>query len=945
MYIQDQTQVKRIKAVFLLIMLINFTVLLSQGLPPVKHYSPLDYRAENQNWAISQSADKVIYAANSQGLLEYKGGSWNFYSSPNETILRSVKAVGDRIYTGCYMEFGFWQKNETGLLSYTSLSDDLKGELEPDEEFWNILNIDEFILFQSLKRIYIYNLRDNSVSKINSATTIPKIFSLGQIVYYQKIDEGVFKIENGIEILVYDDEVVRTDELVGLIDYGENLFFIMRNRGIYEGGNNELRKLNTPTEDLLSRVSIYSALQLQNGNVALGTISHGLLILDNQWDMVLQLSENNGLGNNTVLSVLEDEDNNIWLGLDNGISLVNLTSPFRVYADKRGIVGSVYTSAITKSMMYLGTNQGLFARNVNDIEDFKLVEGTKGQVWSLDLIGNTLFCGHHDGTFIIEGKEAIKISDIPGSWNIAPLENNPGLLLQGNYSGLYILELRNNQWGLRNKIKGFDHSSRFFEVLDSNIFVNHEYKGIFKITTDPGFLEARTVRHDTSLIGANSGMTKYKGDLLYSNKDGIFKYDSGSTNFIKDSLLSRVYDEAKYVSGKLVVDDKSGYLWVFTDSNINYVSEGSLASDPLIRSVPLTIDVRNSISGYESVTAINGSRKYLFGTASGYITVDLSSLHIPSFQVEIDRIKLIDKRTRDDHKRWLEPKNLGQLENRENHLEISYYTPLYRKFPVPEYQYQLEGLYDSWSDWTTQTKISFENLPFGDYEFRVRSKIGGKISDNTATYNFQIAKPWYISNALLALYLLLLVIGALLIHYAYRYYFRRKQNLQTEANQKEMELIRLQNEKDIIKLKNDQLKEDFRNKNNELAASTMSIIKKNQLLSKVKQQLASTEQTDSNKEIIAIINRSLNQNDDWELFKEAFNNTDREFLKKLEKIHPNLTPNDIRLCAYLRLNLVSKEIAQLLNISPRSVEIKRYRLRKKLNLTHDENLVNYILKL
>ncbi|MEN8789471.1 MAG: LuxR C-terminal-related transcriptional regulator, partial [Flavobacteriaceae bacterium] len=147
------------------------------------------------------------------------------------------------------------------------------------------------------------------------------------------------------------------------------------------------------------------------------------------------------------------------------------------------------------------------------------------------------------------------------------------------------------------------------------------------------------------------------------------------------------------------------------------------------------------------------------------------------------------------------------------------------------------------------------------------------------------------------------------------------------------------------KLKNDQLKEDFRNKSNELAASTMSIIKKNELLSKVKQQLTSAEQTNSTKEIIRIIDRNLDQNDDWELFKEAFNNTDREFLKKLEKLHPNLSPNDIRLCAYLRLNLVSKEIAQLLNISPRSVEIKRYRLRKKLNLEHEENLVNYILKL
>ena len=81
------------------------------------------------------------------------------------------------------------------------------------------------------------------------------------------------------------------------------------------------------------------------------------------------------------------------------------------------------------------------------------------------------------------------------------------------------------------------------------------------------------------------------------------------------------------------------------------------------------------------------------------------------------------------------------------------------------------------------------------------------------------------------------------------------------------------------------------------------------------------------------------------MFREAFNNVDRGFIKKLKSLHPNLTPKDLRLCAYLRLNLVSKEIAPLLNISARSVEIKRYRLRKKMNLPHEKSLVEYILEI
>lgn len=167
-----------------------------------------------------------------------------------------------------------------------------------------------------------------------------------------------------------------------------------------------------------------------------------------------------------------------------------------------------------------------------------------------------------------------------------------------------------------------------------------------------------------------------------------------------------------------------------------------------------------------------------------------------------------------------------------------------------------------------------------------------------------------------------------------------------EGNRKELELVRTRNEKEIIRMKNEQLKKEFQDKSNELAASTMSIIKKNELLSRVKHRLLGTsEQSSEIKDIVNIIDDSLMGSDDWEMFREAFNNADREFLSRLKEAHPSLSPNDIKLCAYLRLNLSSKEIAPLFNISVRSVEIKRYRLRKKMNLERDENLVNYILTL
>ena len=148
-----------------------------------------------------------------------------------------------------------------------------------------------------------------------------------------------------------------------------------------------------------------------------------------------------------------------------------------------------------------------------------------------------------------------------------------------------------------------------------------------------------------------------------------------------------------------------------------------------------------------------------------------------------------------------------------------------------------------------------------------------------------------------------------------------------------------------MKLRNDKLRHDIDNKNRELAASTMSIIKKNEFLNTIKKELSDVKNNELVKPVIKIIDKNLNQDSDWELFQEAFNNADKDFLKKVKERHPSLTPNDLRLCAYLRLNLSSKEIAPLLNISHKSVEIKRYRLRKKMNLESKDNLIHHILEI
>ncbi len=933
----------RINKVISFLLVILFCALAkAQELPPIQKFSPKDYNGENQNWSISQSLDKLIYVANNKGLLEFNGASWKLYPSPNGSIMRSVHVVNDRVYTGCFKEFGYWQKNNLGILNYTSLSKQVDIKLVEDEEFWNIINIDDWVVFQSLKRIYIYNVSNKSVNVIGSNDIITKMFKVDQSIYFQRINQGIFKIEYGESFLTFDDDVVKNNEVINIFKSGKELLILTRDNGFYITKNNSLVKYDKISNELLEKVSVYDGIRLKDKSFALGTISHGLIHLNEKGELLSNIDQNKGLSNNTVLSLFEDRDSNIWLGLDNGINYININSPFRIYNDNKGVLGSVYASAISNGMLYLGTNQGLFYKELESNDDFNFIKGTEGQVWCLKEIDRTLFCGHNSGTYIIEGNQGKKISDIQGTWDVNKFDDKPNFLLQANYDGIYVLEKTNNAWRLKNKIKGFNNSSRYFETLGNEIFVNHEYNGVYKVKVDSTFSNAESVFIDSLIKGANSGIIKYNGDLLYAYKNGILKYNHTNKKFVKDSVLSNVYSEDEYVSGKLILDEESNNLWIFTKSNINYISPGGLTNIPKIKSIPLTKELRNGTLGYENIIRLNDESRYLVGTTSGYITIDINELKTKKFQVHIGSIK---KGRNEKSKSLLDKKINGDFRTNENNLEFSFYAPEFNKCINTQYQYQLKGIYNDWSDWSEHSYVFFENLPFGDYTFSVRAKIGNVISSNVVSYSFNIAKPWYISNLLLAVYALAIILFSVFMHNMYKRYYNKEQKKLIEKNKRELEFTKVQNEKEIIRIKNEQLKQEFKSKSKELAASTIDIAKKNELLTQIKNHLTKVSDQSSVKPVINIIDKNLDHNDNWEFFKEAFNNVDRKFLKKLKKTHPDLSPNDLKLCAYLRLNLSSKEIAPLFNISARSVEIKRYRLRKKLNLQHEENLVNYILQL
>lgn len=930
-----------LKVLISIILLVFHVFCYAQELPPIANYPPNEYGADNQNWMISQSDNHYIYVANNKGLLEFNGARWTLYPTPNESILRSVKAIGERVYTGCYMDFGYWEYDSHGALQYTSMVKKEAIDMIVDEQIWNIIDHDEWILFQSLNRIYLYHVIDKSISVIEVEGMITKLFEIENNFYFQVTNKGLFTIQNKKSKLISDNPVVKENVLVNVFMKDEEMAFLTASNGFYTLLNGEVKPWSVPADSYLKDVSIYSSIRLSNGEIILGTIANGIIVLNQEGEFQYQIDQSDGLSDNTALTLFEDVQQNIWVGLDNGIDCVNTKAPFRNYVDRNGRLGTVYASTIHEGYLYIGTNQGLFYKRYNSNEDFSLVPGTEGQVWSLRMAKGTLFCGHNFGTYVISEGKAEQISDIQGAWGLREIPGEEDLLLQGGYVGLYILERQNNTWKLRNKIAGFDISSKHFEISKTGeILVSHEYKGVYRIVPNEDFTEITEFQELTSVEkGSHASLASFNGTIYYAYRQGIFTYDEAANEFIKEESLSEIFTDNQYITGKLVADE-TGKLWVFTKDALIYIYSERLNNTLKTERISIPVAQRTALDGYENISHLE-EEKYLIGTSSGYLMMDLE-IPIQHFnKVSINRIL---SGSRSGEASAIDLNLEGEFPPRQNYITFEYSSPDYNKLHTTKYQYKLDGIYDEWSHWSTNSSISFDNLPYGSYEFMVRAKVNGE-SSNSASYSFVINTPWYASTVAKILYAIAVLILFLGINSFYRRYYRKQRNRLLEKNVREMKLKELANQKEIIELKNQSLNQEIESRNRELAVSTMNLIKKNSILNDIKTELETITDPSKIKNVIKVINKNLDNEDDWKFFEEAFNHADKDFFKKVKELHPELTPNDLRFCVYLRLNLSSKEISQLLNISPRSVEIKRYRLRKKIDLPRNTNLNDYFIRL
>jgi DNA-binding CsgD family transcriptional regulator len=714
----------------------------------------------------------------------------------------------------------------------------------------------------------------------------------------------------------------------------------------------------TDADEELKKAEINRAIISPDGIIVLGSILNGITAINRSGKKLWTLNTSNVLQNNTVLGMYCDRDNNLWLALDKGISLIQLNSSIRYIHSFSPSVGAIYSLSYNEPNLYIGTNQGLYKAELSpdkkSIRNLQLEPKIKGQVWSVNQFDNQQICGNNEETYDVSKNGTSILSPVKGGICIKKgIIHGKEVLVQGTYTQLCIYEKVNGNWKFSHAVENFVNPIRYIEIdYTGTIWASHMHQGLYAIQLSP---DLRKIDHITTF---NSLDQKHRYTINVFSINNRVVFTDNTAFYTYDDIQKKIipYDELNKSLGYFahayrVCHFKSDLYWFILDGEAALV-QVKTGAIKLLDVVQYALFLNQTVDEYQNIVPISDD-ECVFTLENGLALYHTDNLKTKTLHTSL-RMKSIQTSDAESKEIVFLPLSDGSKTStpfRRNNIIFTVFYPQYNNLNNINFRYKLEGLDEVWSEATPSSQKGYNYLPHGEYTFKVRvlTKSGIKLSE--VNYTFEVAPPFYLSIAAKILYALLIVLFGIGVYYfILRLIHIKKEKVlveQKEIRRKEIE----KREQQIIALENEKLESELTVKSKELAVSTMTIIKKNEILATIKEEVILQKEALGaqypNKyydKLIRLLDENLSSEDDWAIFQTNFDRIHENFFRNLHLKFSDLTSNDLRFCAYLRLNLSSKDIAHLMNISLKGVEVGRYRVRKKIGIPSTKSLTEFMIE-
>lgn len=929
--------------------------------PVVRQFSKQDYGASNQNWAVSQDSEGLLYFGNNQGLLQFDGLNWELYRMPENKLVRSIFIdENDKIFVGSFEEFGYFKKNIYGKLEYESLSSKLKNYEMQNDEVWTINKVKNKVVFQTFTSYFVFH--DNIVEGIRQPFTFLFFSAFKDDLFTHTFQTGFSKIDLiNNEVQPIECKHNKCSEVIAVLPFVNNKGLIVTKKsGLYVLDGHEISQFATEDVYLLDKVEVNRAVNTNKGDIILGTIQNGIIAISSNGKKLWSLSRANILQNNTVLGLYVDNSQNLWVALDKGIAYVQINSEIKYIQSINPSIGAVYDLVYIRPYIYFGTNQGLYSAIYNEAKSEVLnvnaIQEVRGQVWNLTNIDNQVICGNNHGIYEISNNNAKQISPVQGGFCIKEgIIHGQEVLIQGTYTQLCVYLKQNNKWVFSHTVDGFINPIRYLEIdYTGKIWASHLHQGLYEIELTKDLKQIASLNVHQSLDGINKyniNVFKINNRVVFTDHHKFYTYED-----LQKKILP--YDELNnqlghFAASYRVVKFSPDLYWFILDNDIA-LFKVTLHECKMMDMLSYSMFKNQIVDDYQNVIPLSDKECFLT-LENGIALYSFNPIKNEKNKTTLKIKQIFVKNIYDKEISYLEVDNhelITKIPYSDNNITFSMFYPDYPRLNSVYFKYKLEGIDQSWSEPTTSGLKNYNFLPAGKYTFKSCVVLNNGDVLSESEWKFEIMPPFYLSVYAFVFYTIVALLLIYLIVLYYRRKLQRKHHLMMQEDEERQKKEIEQREKVIVKLEKEKLEAEVKQKSKELAESTMTIIKKNEMLTLMREEvmrqkeLLGTQYPNKySDKLLKMIDQHLSSEDDWAKFEANFDRIHENFFRNLRHNYPELTSNDLRFCAYLRLNLTSKDIANLMNITLKGVEVARYRIRKKINMPSNKSLTEFMIEL
>lgn len=941
------------------------------GFVPVRNFDRRTYGGGSQNWDVAQDSLGRVFVGNQDGMLSFDGLRWRRHYIGNYTAVRSLlyDHPSDRLYAGASDEFGYYRPDSlTGDWRYVSLLTMLEDNHPGFTEIWNIMRHDGSIWFQSDYTLFRYDgkrvVSYPAGGRISRSAIVGRTLLLG-------MDDGRLLRFDGNRFVPLPGSVPCGRRVTGLAagPQPETLLVATAFDGLFIHDGERLSPFECDLNPFLRDNQVFS-MATHEGDYVFGTVTRGAVVRNFSTGETRYINKDGGLRNNTVLGIFFDRDGNIWLCLDNGISYAMYNSPLGSLIGTADAVGAGYASLVVGDKVYFGTNQGLYSSSYPFHASPSPIELTRlltGQIWSVSQSGRGVFAAGDAGLYHRGGgSDFVRVEGIGGAHTAIPIPGSRMLALVSTYDRFHLLRADGAGWSDLGPVDGYDGMTGGFVFdRDGDVWFSHFRKGIYRMHLDTLGRRFDKIRLYTSHDGLpgdfDNVLSMVNGSAVVSGDDGFYRLDRNSDSFIEDSRLDKSLPACPrsrlfpLPGSRVIVMNHAGIEFAHASD------DGTLALDPDIRAIGSDM----LIPGAESASAA-GAEDIIVSNQEGFWIIKPTVSRSPRVQNKpfVNTVRV----NRDSIVYSASPAGIDSmtlsLPHELNSIALDFGYTDFSAINGVEFSSWLENYDDDWSPYSRQPSREYTRISEGNYEFHLRARdpVTGLVTESE--FKFRVTPPWYRSNVAKIIYVVLVLSALEASILLARRWVRLSQRRVELRKEKELQELRAKSEQEALKkdyeiaaLKSQQLEQDVRVKSSELSNSTMNIIRKNEALSDISTRLNKVQELMKAEEVSPVLKKQVSgiqsyirenishDDDDWAAFTRNFDVVYENYTKRLIEMHPNLTTSDMRLCCYIRMRLSSKEIAPLINISHKSVEMARYRLRKKMDLPAETTLTDYLLNL